>query len=234
MSGDAAITFTDDPFRLRVPASALVHRGFRDWVLSEQFPEKAKASWIEGEVLIDMSPEAIDTHNSLKTELTSVLYSIIRDEELGELYSDGVLFTNEEAGVSTEPDLTFVSFVGLEQGRVHFAPMASRADDRLELQGTPDLVVEIVSDSSTRKDKTLLRAAYARAGIPEYWILDGRGAELRFEVLRLDGGAYVVSEESLVLGRRFALDRKKNRVGHWSYRLRVTESGSPRPRDFEA
>ncbi|MEJ7729353.1 MAG: Uma2 family endonuclease [Polyangiaceae bacterium] len=228
MSSEAAIIFSDDPFRLRVPAEALLHRGFRDWVLSDEFPEKVKASWIEGEVLIDMSPEAIDTHNTLKTELTITLGAIVRDEGLGELYSDGVLFTNEEAAVSTEPDLMFVSFAALDQGRVHFAMKATRDDDRLELQGTPDLVVEVISDSSTRKDDKLLRAAYARAGVPEYWLLDGRGAELRFDLLRLEGGSYVKRDESIAFGRRFVLERKKNRANHWSYFLRATEP-APRP-----
>ena len=221
MPSDAAITFEDDPVRIRVPASALSHRGFRDWVLSDELPERTRASWIEGEVLIDMSPEAIDTHNALKTEPTAVLANLVRDEDLGELYSDGVLFTNEEAGVSTEPDLMFVSFASLEQGRVHFAMKATRDDDRLELQGTPDLVVEVISDSSVRKDDKLLRAGYARAGVPGYRILDARGTEVRFELLTLEAGVSQSADRSAVLSRRFTLDRAKNRVGHWAYRLRA-------------
>ena len=54
---------------------------------------------------------------------------------------------------------------------------------RRELEGTPDLVVEIISDSSVRKDRKLLREAYARAGIPEYWLIDARGAEVDFQIL---------------------------------------------------
>ena len=39
--------------------------------------------------------------------------------------------------MSTEPDVTFVSFAAIEQGRVHFGTKANREDDRLELHGTP-------------------------------------------------------------------------------------------------
>lgn len=40
------------------------------------------------------------------------------------------------------------------------------------LTGTPVLVVEIVSPSSARIDRTLKYDIYARAGVPQYWIVD--------------------------------------------------------------
>jgi Uma2 family endonuclease len=55
--------------------------------------------------------------------------------------------------------------------------------DYIEILGSPDLVVEIVSDSSVRKDTTLLRDAYWKAGVREYWLFDARGAEIRFDIL---------------------------------------------------
>jgi Uma2 family endonuclease len=215
------MTLDADPVHLVVPRSAWTLAGFRAWVTSDAFPEKARATFVEGEVLVDMSPEAIDTHNSVKTEITIVVGALVRDEELGELYANGVLFTNEQAEVSTEPDLLFVSFESIEQGRVSYIPKATRPDDRLELVGTPDLVVEVVSDSSTRKDEQLLRAAYARAGVPEYWLVDARAESLRFEILILDGGAYRAASRSRTLGRAFRLERTQNRAGHPRYRLHV-------------
>ena len=93
--------------------------------------------------------------------------------------------------------------------------------------GTPDLVVEIVSDWSARKDRVLPRRAYARAGIPEHRVIDARGESIRFEILHLVDGAYVASapadtaQASRVLARRFTLTRARNRAGHRSYRLRA-------------
>lgn len=38
--------------------------------------------------------------------------------------------------------------------------------------GTPDLLVEVLSGSTARKDKTVKLDMYARFGVPEYWIVD--------------------------------------------------------------
>jgi Uma2 family endonuclease len=50
-----------------------------------------------------------------------------------------------------------------------------RADDRAMLQGqhifgVPALLVEVLSPSNPRQDTEIKLAAYARAGVPEYWI----------------------------------------------------------------
>jgi Uma2 family endonuclease len=58
-----------------------------------------------------------------------------------------------------------------------------------------DLVVEVVSgeEEDRRRDLVTKRREYARAGIPEYWIVDPR--EERITVLRLSGKRYVVHGE---------------------------------------
>ncbi|MDG0792661.1 Uma2 family endonuclease [Cohnella ginsengisoli] len=38
--------------------------------------------------------------------------------------------------------------------------------------GAPDLVVEILSDSTARKDKTIKKATYERFGVAEYWLVE--------------------------------------------------------------
>ena len=40
------------------------------------------------------------------------------------------------------------------------------------IQGTPDLVVEILSHSTESRDRQIKRARYQMAGVPEYWIVD--------------------------------------------------------------
>jgi Uma2 family endonuclease len=54
------------------------------------------------------------------------------------------------------------------------------------------LVVEVVSPNSGLRDTELKRVAYARAGVPAYWIIDpdeGKGV-ISLAELRLDGKAY--------------------------------------------
>ena len=206
---------------LRMPVSAWDHAGFRSWVSSPDFPESVRATFVAREVFIEMSPEKLESHNKVKTAITVALGSIVQDEDLGELYSDRALLSNAPAELSTEPDLLFASWASLESARLRRIPSA-RGDDFVELDGTPDLVVEIVSDSSERKDLKELRAAYARANIPEYWIIDARGPGLRFEILTLSNEGYVAepSNVSSVFQRQFVLERETSRIGSYRYRLR--------------
>lgn len=44
--------------------------------------------------------------------------------------------------------------------------------DRRGVRGAPDLVVEILSDSSLRIDRLIKLGLYQRAGVKEYWIVD--------------------------------------------------------------
>lgn len=57
-------------------------------------------------------------------------------------------------------------------------------------------MVEVVSTDDRRRDLVVKRREYARAGIPEYWIVDPD--EQRITVLRLEGEAYAMHGE---LGR---------------------------------
>lgn len=221
---------------LRVPASAFRLAGFRAWVTSAEFPEHGRATFVDGEVILQMSPDSIESHAKVKAAITMGFARIVEEEELGELYPDGVLLTNAAAGVSTEPDACFATFATLASGKLRLVPRVSRADEYVEVQGAPDIVVEIVSDSSEEKDLRRLRAAYARSGIPEYWLIDARGERLRFEILRLVRGAYRAastrarSQHSRVLGRAFRLERKRNPAGRWTYRLVTVAGRSPRRR----
>ena len=54
----------------------------------------------------------------------------------------------------------------------------------MRLEGSPDLVIEVVSDGSVRKDMVRLRDQYWQAGIQEYWLIDVRGEHLLFDILR--------------------------------------------------
>jgi Uma2 family endonuclease len=214
--------------RVRVPASALDLGGFRGWIKSPDFPEAVRATFVAGELFVEMSPESIESHNKVKAEVTSEIVRLTRDENLGETYVDGALLTNEEAGISTEPDLMFATWETLRSGRLRLVQKAGTEGEFVEVLGSPDLVVEVVSDSSVRKDLVQLRAAYARAGIREYWIIDARGVDLVFEILELAAGSYRASTSehghptSRVLAREAILDRGKNAVGRWAYRLRLT------------
>jgi Uma2 family endonuclease len=212
---------------IRIPASALTHAGFRAWATSEDFPDSLRASFINHEIVIDMSPEELETHNKVKTRVVTTLDVLIEMLDLGELFSDRTLVSNKAAGLSTEPVATFVTWDSFESGRVRLVSRKDRPGQFMELEGIPDWVLEIVSRWTWQKDTQWLREAYYRAGVPEFWLIDAQYDEISFQILRWRRDRYVAVAprdgwtKSSVFGRSFRLQRRKNRMGRWTYTLEV-------------
>lgn len=211
---------------LRIPAQAHTLEGFTRWVLSQACPEKLRVTFVKGEIYLDMSQEEIRSHVAVKTEIYRVLFAVNNELDLGDLYPDGVLIKNEEAQVSNNPDGVAVFWESLQAGRVCYV---GHSDRDLIVEGTPDWVMEIVSDSSVIEDTRDLRAAYHKARIPEYWLIDARGTDIDFRILwwRKSGYADAPNKDgwqrSRVFGRSFRLTRRRDRRGAWKYVLEMRE-----------
>ena len=89
------------------------------------------------------------------------------------------------------------------------------------------MTLEVISPNSVGKDTVDLRDRYHRAGVLEYWLVDARGDNLRFDILRHTPIGYepTVATEgwlaSTIFGRKFKLERERDRFGIWSYDLHV-------------
>ena len=208
-----------------IPTRALTLDGFRDWATSEDFPQHIRAAFIDREVFIDMSNEEPQTHVGVKTEITRVLATLVRDLKMGKFYADGLLVSNEDASVSNNPDALFFTVESLRSGRVRLIAKKDEEDRYREIEGTPDWVLEVVSDGSVQKDTAKLREAYHRAGITEYWLIDARGEEIHFQILHHRKNGYAAASQrdgwqrSRVFGRSFRLDRQRDALGLWEYTL---------------
>lgn len=211
---------------IRIPEAAWNLAGFRRWATSENFPDRGRVSFIGGEILIDMSPEELSTHSVVKVEVARVIANLNVRHDWGMFFGDGTLLSNNMAELSTEPDGTFVTYKSIRAGRVRLVPRDD-PDQYMEVEGTPDWVVEILSKHSVRKDTKLLMEKYHRAKIPEYWLIDALGKKVKFTVLLHKPSGYERVpirngwQRSRVFGRNFRLERKKNRVGFWQYTLHV-------------
>lgn len=123
---------------------------------------------IEGVLVV--SPSPIPLHQSLMIELTLIVGPFVKAGRLGRLFTapvDVLLADN----VLLIPDLVFV-----RQDRLHIVGPTLIA-------GPPDLVVEILSPSTRRRDLGKKLRLYAQFGIPEYWIVDPRARTLAVYVL---------------------------------------------------
>jgi len=214
----------DDQIELRIPHDIHTLAGFRKWALSDDGPEKLPVMFLGGEVYIEMSKEEIRTHSAVKSEVSVVLGILNREVDFGNLYLNGVLVTNVEADVSNNPDMVAIFWESLEKKLVRYV---TKGNFDVEIVGSPDWALEIVSRSSVTKDKRQLRKAYHQAGIREYWIIDARRDELSFVVLYWRKSGYVAAPQhdgwvhSRVFQREFRLTRKVDRRGAWKYTLDV-------------
>jgi hypothetical protein len=105
------------PRILRIPRKAHTLAGFRDWVHSDEFPEKLKVMFLEGEVFLDMSEEDIRSHAAVKTAVCVALEILNQEIDFGNIYIDGVLVTNDAANVSNNPDAVAVSWQSVDRAR---------------------------------------------------------------------------------------------------------------------
>ena len=211
--------------RVSIPSWVVDLESFRRWADADDFPEDGRAWFLQGEVWIDMSKQQIFTHVLVKTELTMVLGNLVKTAGLGLFLGDGALLSNVAADISGVPDALFVSQATLESDGVHL--VEGWETGHVEMEGAPDMVLEVVSASSVHKDTVVLRQAYWQAGIREYWLVDARQEPARFDILRRTARGYAATRKSdgwlrsAVFDKSFQLSQRVNALRHPEYTLAV-------------
>jgi Uma2 family endonuclease len=211
-----------------IPPGITDLEAFRRWARSDAFPEHGRFSWIAGQLRVDVEMEQIYIHNLVKNKFITVLTTLAETDQLGYLLSDGARFSHPGADLSVEPDVFFISYDTMRSGRIKELPPQSGVGV-IEFEGTPDMVLEIVSPTSIKQDTEDLRELYWKAGIAEYWLVDARGESLRFELLRRGKKGYVASRpgakglRSKVFARFFRLTRTSDPLGKPVFAIHVAE-----------
>jgi Uma2 family endonuclease len=226
MSTTGSVIFED---RVTVPLGLRSLDEFRHWAMSDAFPEEGRIDYIDGQIEVDMSPEDLFCHGTLKTELVRALCTLVKASSNGYVFTDSTRVSSPSGQLSVEPDIVYVSEESVDQGRARWIPKASKEAGRfVEIEGAPDLVVEVVSDASSRKDTKRLPKAYFAAGVSELWLLDARREAMSFELYARGETAFLPVapdadgfRESKVFGKRFRLDRSRNSKGVWTFDLQV-------------
>lgn len=209
---------------------------FRQWARSDNFPERGRIDYIAGRIEVDMTPEDYYSHGGVKVEVVGALRDLVKAGDLGDLRTDRTRISTPEAHLSAEPDVIFTSFETFASGRARLVTKVTEEADRyIEVEGSADLVVEIISDHSVKKDTVRLPIAYFRAGVLEYWLLDAR-KDLLFRIHRRGVSGYEPMavdadgfQYSAVFQRCFRLIRRRDRRGGWAYDLEHDERPAPKP-----
>ena len=140
----------------------------------ELFPDDGRRhELIEGEHYVTPSPFA--KHQSTVVKLTIRLGGVVEQRRLGWLFVAPFDVVLSDLDV-VQPDLLFVS-----------AKCAEVLTEK-HVRGAPDLVVEVLSESTRRTDEIVKRKLYERFGVREYWVVDPVLESVK--VYRLEEGAF--------------------------------------------
>ena len=130
---------------------------------------------VDGMLFAEPSPRR--AHQKAVGNLFAILHAWVRAHDLGEVYVapfDVIL----DPRTTVVPDLVFVVVV-----RDRLAIVAERG-----VEAAPDLLVEVLSLGTARRDRVRKLNAYARHGVRQYWLVDPEAKTL--EAFELVEGAY--------------------------------------------
>ena len=125
-----------------------------------------------------VSPPPSIRHQRISIALVGHLLDFLKLQPLGEVLTAPVGVRLPHQPVPLQPDIVFV--------RTERLGIVGEA----YVEGTPDLLVEILSPSNWLYDRREKMQAYQEAGVTEYWIVDPRA--LTIDVYVLEQGAYVL------------------------------------------
>ncbi|WP_375444074.1 Uma2 family endonuclease [uncultured Fibrella sp.] len=127
-------------------------RSFYEWMGNSK-----KAEFINGEII--MHAPALHRHNAAVISLGTLLNTYVNTSNEGVVVIEKALV--ELTRNSYEPDLCYF---GLER--------AGGLTPELLYYPAPDLIVEVLSESTKKNDRNIKFEDYAAHGVEEYWIID--------------------------------------------------------------
>ena len=120
-------------------------------------PEDKRYELLDGDLVTIATPGEL--HQSVSAQLGWRLVQFASENNLGRVHHAPFDVVLSELDV-VQPGLLYVS-----NERTHIITPEN-------IQGAPDLVVEILSPSTATRDRTFKRTLYARHGVKEYWMVD--------------------------------------------------------------
>ena len=145
-------------------------------------PDDERCELIDGELIPMPSPNWL--HQLLQAKIFLPLAGFVYGGGLGSVVVApmDILFTPFDV---VQPDLIFISNA------------RARIITEANIRGAPDLLVEILSTSTERRDRIVKRDLYARHGVGEYWLVDPHAKTITILLLGANGyDTYAVYGES--------------------------------------
>ena len=127
-----------------------------------------------------MSPSAAPTHGGVIGRLLMIIGNYLDANNLGYVFADDIDVYFPD-GSLYKPDLSVV-----------LKANEKIIDWRRGIFGSPDMVVEVLSYSTRKKDLTIKKFTYEATGVREYWIIDPWAKIIDVYLLR--DGKYFLDE----------------------------------------
>ena len=153
------------PKRIESKTGKISYEDFLEWA-----DENTHAEWVNGEVIIFMTTKNV--HQNVVEFLHILMNLFVGLLNLGKVRLAPFQMRLEYSG--REPDILFITNEHLER----------LLENRLD--GPADLVVEVISADSVRRDREDKYKEYREAGIPEYWVIDPRPDKQRADFYYLN------------------------------------------------
>jgi Uma2 family endonuclease len=218
--------FASGPEQVVVPSWVKDYESFHRWMHSAAFPDEGKICFINGKVWVDLSMEEFFSHNAIRAEIGAVLQILVKQMKFGRFVPEGMRYGHRDTELSTEPDGMVFSHEALRDGRVRL--VGGEKGLHTELVGSPEIVIEIVSESSEVKDTEWTMSAYFDAGVEEYWLIDARDEDdIQFDIYRHGKKEFATTRKSggwvksAVLGKSFRLTQSEGEDGNPEFTLEV-------------
>ena len=123
---------------------------------------------------IYVMPNPSFLHQEILTNLSTFMNIYVLEHQLGKLVVAPVSVKMDEGNV-VEPDILFISVTQIEQN--------PSIIQKQFVQGTPQLVVEIISPANYKKLREAKKQRYAEAQVEEYWEIYPEKQQIKIEVL---------------------------------------------------
>jgi Uma2 family endonuclease len=126
----------------------------------------------EGEIMKRAAPSLM--HQRISRKLLGKLDAFIEEKNLGEIFSAPVDLNLDEYN-AFQPDLAFIS-----------NERSFLIEDGDYIHGAPDMVVEIISPGSIKKDRVIKKDLCERFAIREYWLVDPLNKSIEIYTMQAD------------------------------------------------
>lgn len=137
--------------------------------------EDRRVEWIDGKI-VAMSPRPAFNHNQVSYNISVIFGVYLRGKKCTPI-ADGMDLYLDDDNLFVPDFMVVCDPEKLKPDGVH---------------GTPDLVVEVLSPSTMRNDRTKKKDTYSRCGVREYWLVSPE--EKSIEIYRTNGTELILHD----------------------------------------